>query len=357
MIDPATSSSPSIPSAKTRYIRAVLLLLVCVGIFQVKLSATFVVITDDVITLGEAQSTQSSIRQLSPMATEQPSIPSTQQELLVSVSSLAVQLDATPTNDDAPPPPQQEQPLPQPMSSNATSSVLTYPFRIVQVGAPRTGSTFQYNLLDAIVSLKTPPNVTVKYRGFNSGWDEGSFRARINHNNSFVFKYHKYLQFFGKLQEEGGIAVFSSGGRGEGTARYIQDLDALNNCSLCEVDNMKPIFGLTDDDVRTLKYHLGNYSIIRRCCGYQMSKYEIRRLNGCNMSNSTTLTEYPHCEDYDLDHVEKLFHASPIGYHAHSARMNWKRPGDCKRIRRDISTGKGFNKQKFAGCAFTNTKY
>lgn len=38
---------------------------------------------------------------------------------------------------------------------------------------------------------------------------------------------------------------------------YNQTLPKLNNCSLCEIENYIPIFGLTPDDVQFLKSYMG----------------------------------------------------------------------------------------------------
>jgi len=153
-----------------------------------------------------------------------------------------------------------------------------------------------------------------------------------------------------ELQNKQQIAVFSSGNRAS-FARYNQYLPNLLNCSLCEVDQYRHFFDLTDQDVALLKEYMGLYEKIRRCCGLQMSKYNFLRLHGCDISAFVERPDYPHCERENLTDVEERFAAIPIGYKVSEPKYNWGKPGDCTRFdTRIVSEKKGFNGHPFQGC-------
>ena len=63
-----------------------------------------------------------------------------------------------------------------------------------------------------------------------------------------------------------------------------QNRDKLEECSACEIERYIPIFDLSDDDVTSLKQHMHDFEILRQCCGLQMSKYEMLRLHGCDVT-------------------------------------------------------------------------
>eukprot|EP00588_Corethron_pennatum_P004042 CAMPEP_0194293814 /NCGR_PEP_ID=MMETSP0169-20130528/48728_1 /TAXON_ID=218684 /ORGANISM="Corethron pennatum, Strain L29A3" /LENGTH=405 /DNA_ID=CAMNT_0039042465 /DNA_START=89 /DNA_END=1302 /DNA_ORIENTATION=+ len=89
---------------------------------------------------------------------------------------------------------------------------------------------------------------------------------------------------------------------------------------------------------------------IRQCCGMQMSKYEILRLNGCEMSKYIERSDYPKCEMYNLSKIENEFEGMPIPYTENNSDLHWTKSGDCARFVSEISSGKGFNGNPFEGC-------
>ena len=81
-----------------------------------------------------------------------------------------------------------------------------------------------------------------------------------------------------------------------------------------------------------------------------MSKYEVLRLNGCDVSQYMDQIDYPHCEKYDLPAVETRFAKDPIPLKEASPKFNWVEPGDCARLNAQVATGLGFNKKPVENC-------
>jgi len=242
------------------------------------------------------------------------------------------------------------------------------PFKILSIGQPRTGSTFQLQLLNAIISLKSPSNITVQERYIGSSTGFEKLVASL-HQESFLYKMHAlknvnataYVQ---KLVQDGDVLLFTTFNDNQqqpskGTKLYrskfalhSQRTSQLKSCSLCEVDRYKDIFNLTNSDVSHLRDYMSKYQIIRRCCGFQMSKYEMARLHGCDVQEYIGDATYPDCEIYNKSSVESQFahHPSGIRYSSLSS-YNWKNVGDCARIDNDlVENGKWFNEKPFLGC-------
>eukprot|EP00588_Corethron_pennatum_P007133 CAMPEP_0194298274 /NCGR_PEP_ID=MMETSP0169-20130528/60074_1 /TAXON_ID=218684 /ORGANISM="Corethron pennatum, Strain L29A3" /LENGTH=389 /DNA_ID=CAMNT_0039048241 /DNA_START=481 /DNA_END=1647 /DNA_ORIENTATION=- len=230
-----------------------------------------------------------------------------------------------------------------------TEALIKPPFRIVQVGEPRSGSTFQFRLLGAIANLKSPTGNKVLTQFVTP--NPSLFEKIIKNNLSFVLKTHKEFKSLAKLQRQGDISVFSSTYSSSlpSYAVYTQKRNQLVISSMREIERYRPIFGLTTDEVNTLKEYMGDYEKIRQCCGMQMSKYEVLRLNGCDISKFIDEPDYPMCEKNDMPKIERRFHANPIPYEETSEK-NWAKPGDCARFNLEISSGKGFNGRQFDKC-------
>merc|ERR1719464_1544736 len=82
----------------------------------------------------------------------------------------------------------------------------------------------------------------------------------------------------------------------------------------------------------------------------QMSKYEVLRLNDCPVTQYLNLLEYPHCEKKNLRVIEKDFSRSSIPFHVSSSEHDWAKPGDCRRFRSRIASGRAFNDRIFTEC-------
>ena len=240
------------------------------------------------------------------------------------------------------------------------------PFKILSIGQPRTGSTFQLQLLNAIISLKSPSNITVQERFISYSEEFDSLVASLD-QESFLYKAHglkndnarAYVQ---KLVQDGDIFLFTTFDDTYPSERtklsrskfalHSQRTSQLNSCSLCEVDRYKYIFNLTNSDVSHLRDYMSKYQIIRRCCGFQMSKYEMARLHGCDVQEYIGDASYPDCEIFNKTSVELHFahHPSGIRYSSLSS-YNWKNVGDCARVDNDlVENGKWFNESPFRGC-------
>lgn len=236
--------------------------------------------------------------------------------------------------------------------------VLKPPFRILQIGATRSGSTFQFLLLKAIVALKTPSEYLTSDENIVEGYihkpTEDDFRELLsNDETAFVIKVHYNREFFPTLQEQGKIAVFSTGNRYKGQPLYDQSKESLYDCRLCEVEKYRPFFKLSDADVEILTTFMEQYSILRQCCSFQMSKYERQRLNGCNMTEYENLKEYPRCEDHNLQQLEDDYFANPINKHPFVVGEDprgWESVRNCAKSRGWIRKGRGFNNATFEGC-------
>jgi len=228
------------------------------------------------------------------------------------------------------------------------------PFRIVQLGRRRTGSTFQLHLLDAIAQVKTGAYHAT--HGINFQYisqDKRIGDTYVDFGESFVVKSHRFREKrLEDLQKEGRMVLFTSGMREDeddifNYTLYNQDPEALRTCSLCEVDHYRDIFGLTDGEVTTIKDYLRSFEQIRQCCGLQMSQYEIARLNGCNMTEPSQRPEYPHCESLDKEQAERDLSQSPIRHRSQTVEYNWEKPGDCARFDAIVRSGRGRNNRPF----------
>uniref|UniRef100_A0A7S1UTK2 Uncharacterized protein n=1 Tax=Grammatophora oceanica TaxID=210454 RepID=A0A7S1UTK2_9STRA len=250
------------------------------------------------------------------------------------------------------------------------------PYHLVQVGAPRTGSTFQSRLLLAILNLKTPPILEEigdddgnnKTEGFiksfvmGQGHNQKHHYLKLDHPEfSLVGKSHDFRQSktnwtdFVSTSNFDWIVFSSSDYITEHLMTYSlynQRREDLQECSLCEVDKYQPIFGLTDEEVETLKTYMHLFEQLRLCCAAQMSRYNIMRLNGCNMTEYLDEPDYPHCEDMDLEKVEKEFSELPLFRDgvSHSSEYTWGKPGDCAKSEAKMK-GTTFNyRKRFPGC-------
>ena len=239
------------------------------------------------------------------------------------------------------------------------SRKLAPPFKIFQIGAPRTGSTFQYHLLQAIVSLKSPPGTVVNSLFIKdpSTKDKEQVQKYLVPNSTFVIKSH-HFEVDKKLRKgwkPSSVSVFASS-EGFPYAVYTHDQNRIQDCPICEIDSYVPIFDLTSNDVRLLRSYISDFSIIRRCCGMQMSKYEVLRLNGCQMSKYAYNVDYPKCEQYNLTEVEHHFASNPIPFTPLYTEYNWAKPGDCSRFQAMIKEGRGFNGEPVTKCTLLRNK-
>ncbi len=214
------------------------------------------------------------------------------------------------------------------------------PVQIVQVGVPRTGSTFQYMLLCVMARLRLG-RVACKFKGEIS-------RESLRLNTSSVLKTHeKGNDWLEHMHMQGKIHTFSSGD----VARYghvNQQMKDLIKCATCEVERYRCLFQLSDHEVTLVKTFITMWGTLRRCCGSQMSKYERLRLHKCDIRSYVHLPVYPHCEKLDLEGLERRFLASPLSRDRQG--LSPKYVGMCNQTREEIVKGKDFNGREFHRC-------
>ena len=99
-------------------------------------------------------------------------------------------------------------------------------YRILQLGSPRTGSTFQHQLLCSIVQMKNPPDAPPAICSF-IGKNLSSYQDAIKSGASFVFKTHYSSEAMINATRDNDLEIFSSGGRGSKVAAYIQQREQL----------------------------------------------------------------------------------------------------------------------------------
>ena len=104
-------------------------------------------------------------------------------------------------------------------------SILKAPYQIIQIGSPRTGSTFQFQLLCSIIQLKNPDAIC-DFLDKKKLQTEGGAMKRIlkgmKNKESFLYKAHEGTRGIRNLSQDGRIGVFSSGGVGSDVALYVQ---------------------------------------------------------------------------------------------------------------------------------------
>jgi len=245
--------------------------------------------------------------------------------------------------------------FPETKSKNERIPLLQPPFHIVQLGSPRSGSTFQYEVLVAITQLKNPGRTQVG--NFFEYLNDTHVREASANNQSFVIKTHRLpenatnLTFFTTAKKQWPIFYGQKFKRQDRkNLIYHQSMKSLLNCSLCEIQKYQPIFGLSDEEVALIKRHMFLFEKIRQCCGFQMSKFNRLRLHGCNVTSFQDIPYYPWCEKHNMSEIELEFETSPFIYVPNNPEFNWAKPGDCTKFDKEIISGKDFNGIEFEGC-------
>ena len=152
------------------------------------------------------------------------------------------------------------------MSRSEEWNYLRPPFHIVQVGKPRSASTFQFELLRAIVTLKSPPDTKIHLKFVSkTAWSSNPFRANfdLTSNSTFLVKTHMADRTIEEACQNGSVAVFSSGWDLP-YSLYKQTKVNAEICSECEVDKYRHLFGLKDAEIDLLKEHMRDYKILRQ---------------------------------------------------------------------------------------------
>ena len=226
---------------------------------------------------------------------------------------------------------------------------------IYTAGIPRTGSTFQQVLLCVIGHLRSE-SVSC------SGQGNSTLNVIKMHPSNLEFRLTNSLLFTtvrNSLSEWSARNVTWT----EGNVAYTQIYSRFVECPLCEVSKYRNAFGLTDVEVLLITQYMRYWSILRQCCGSQMSKHLQKELFGCPNSYDPLLEgkiDYHMCGSWNLTAVEKnfvktkLYSVVPADRLANSAHLKylWSKPGDCEASHDDARNGVGFNLAKI-GCSST----
>jgi len=276
------------------------------------------------------------------------------------------------------------------------------PYYIVQHGMERSGSTFQNQLLQAIVDLKsvdmksalgnrrrpgiwtalpepkTSLNNTEKVKGMIERAEAYGFLQKTHRSDRTqisICDFHKRgkeVVVFVSVPGDDGSSGNSSGTAANpkdeddhlrtileplkisydtGYIAHVQEMNGaeFKNCSSCQIETYyKPLFDLSGKEVEILRDYTAKFSILRQCCGRQMSKYNRLRLHGCDVSEFQNNAEhnYPWCENHNLPKIEELFITllRNNGLRPPPRLSGWSKPGDCVKGDDLIRAGADFSK-------------
>ena len=220
---------------------------------------------------------------------------------------------------------------------------------IYTAGIPRTGSTFQQVLLCVIGHLRSD-SVSC------SGQKNSTLQVIKMHPSNQELRLTNSLLFTtvrNSLSEWSARNVTWT----EGNVAYTQIYSRFVECPLCEVSKYRNAFGLTDVEVLLITQYMRYWSILRQCCGSQMSKHLRKELFGCPNSSDPLLEgkiDYHMCGSWNLTAVEKnfvktkLYSIVPADRLARPAHLKllWSKPGDCEASHDAVRNGVGFNLRK-----------
>jgi hypothetical protein len=234
---------------------------------------------------------------------------------------------------------------------------------IMQVGTPRTGSTFQWYLLCTAANMKLHDLGEGSVHCAFAPNASNAEQAIREHGHKLVLKMHQPPPASCK---SGGCFVFTSHTNDRpkwpGTL-YQQVSTRLLVAPLAEVSRYEAAFDLSAADVTALQGYFRYWSVLRECCGSQMSLEYRLRLHGC--ANDTILAKdpdslhYPACEAYDIREVAELMGRTSIvtrGIHSiFSNKFGGSRSPtaivqSCEASRQAIIDGMDFNGDYFTSC-------
>jgi len=233
-----------------------------------------------------------------------------------------------------------------PVESRASSIGLE--LNLIQVGFPRSASTYQFAILCVLAHLKYY-NVICGYEAERFG-SSGVLVSKLHPYNQTFFLDNKTFLFsstFNSLKDWGEQKVTWRGGDVAITQRY-QD---VSECPECQIKQYIHMFNASAQEEVALRQYLKYWVTLRRCCGLQQSLSRMKWLQGCDHQDLPS-----ECFVSNLTRVEKLMESTPIyqrNIHLllpHHRHKHWIRPGDCEHYDDMIRSGKGFNGKKITYC-------
>ena len=218
---------------------------------------------------------------------------------------------------------------------------------IYTAGQPRTGSTFQYVLLCVLAHLRSD--------SVNCGGNPNATLSVVKmHSSPRTLHLDSSTMLFTTERDAGWISanVLWTGKN----VTYSQQYNKFVQCPLCEVQAYQPIFQLSDEEVLQVTQYMRYWSILRQCCGSQLSKFYMPEILGCAELDYHTEGKigYHNCGAMNLTAVEyrllrtHLYSIVPAEKLAGPDLLKfvWAKQGDCTRSHGAIRSGIGFNLAK-----------
>lgn len=196
---------------------------------------------------------------------------------------------------------------------------------LLQYGTPRTGSTYQFTILNAI-------NVLRENKWEISKTHEGQKSKR----GTCLFVSRKKKSISDKWISEAG-------------AIYVQEYDVFAAYPLHEIENYVPLFNLSKNEYNRLYTFMKYWSIVRRCCGSQSSIDYRNRIHGLHtLHHKFETVDYVDCDIYNISRVEELLYQTSVSKLMQGkVIIESKRPkahlGFCKREEKKLKAGFDFN--------------
>lgn len=196
---------------------------------------------------------------------------------------------------------------------------------LVQYGKPRTGSTFQFAILDAINVLKGNAYTLTK-----------THITPSHLLDKCVFVSQKQKSVDQTWLERHPVL-------------HIQKYEIFSRYPLHEIEAYTSIFNLTNDERNKLHVYMKYWNIIRRCCGSQASVDYRNMIHGIKKRKHLFETvDFMDCSIYNITEVERLLFKTTIAnrmqngivveYNRPKAQPNY-----CKKEKKKLYLGYDFN--------------
>ena len=192
-----------------------------------------------------------------------------------------------------------------------------------QVGIPRTGSTLQYQILclGMFMRLRRTSEEGKLHCSISQAAKNGVYKSHDYEHASFLEKERSVL--FYSLQTERDYQFVQSArkaGYSVGIVTYINNVAKLGFRTLYQYQRF---LMLSDDEINDMAEYLRYWSILRQCCGTQMSYARRVQLLGESKVNFSRYARhvdthslwYSACENYDINDMEKSFLHTKVVQH------------------------------------------
>jgi hypothetical protein len=202
---------------------------------------------------------------------------------------------------------------PTPLARHFSVSVRT----IHSFGQPRSGSTFQFVLLCVIAHLRSD---SVSCAG-----EPARLRVIKAHPRNMVLKLSESSMLFTTARDSDIWKRTNVTWEGRPVS-YTQDYFNFTRCALCEIHAYTEIFNLTKNEIFQLTQYMRYWSILRQCCGSQMSKWFRGELFGCPYAlDIQGRTDYHMCSAFNLTAVEEIFERTSLYTKVPASRLSEER--------------------------------